>query len=154
VVDLEQLHAFIVRAKAEAYVGGGKKSLAYRPDSHDLQVSESEFAYLDSYFGGTDFLGQEVVYWQGRAVWVMNYYGHILEPVSIGAADAGGIIQESLSNLYQERRFLGGFRHQTRTGLYIDTNEGDVKSFKGLEWIEKREVRVYELLYHGGLVKA
>ncbi len=67
-LDLEQLHAFIVRAKAEAYVGEGRKSLAYRPDSHDLQVAEGAFAYLDSYFGGTDFLGQEVVYLQHQAV--------------------------------------------------------------------------------------
>jgi hypothetical protein len=36
---------------------------------------------------------------------------------------------------------------------YIDTKEGDVSFFTGREWIERRGVKVYELLYHGGLIK-
>jgi hypothetical protein len=59
--SLEQLNTFIVRAKAAAYVGGGAKSLSYRPGSHDLQFHEGTFSYLDSYFGGADFLGQAEV---------------------------------------------------------------------------------------------
>ena len=81
----EQLNTFIVRAKAATYVGGGAKSLSYRPGSHDLQFHEGAFSYLDSYFGGSDFLGQEVVYYEGQPVWVMNYYGRILEPALITA---------------------------------------------------------------------
>jgi hypothetical protein len=149
----EQLNAFIVRAKAATYVGGGARSLSYRPGSHDLQFHESPFSYLDSYFGGSDFLGQEVVYHEGEPVWVMNYYGRILEPSLISAAEAGQIIQESLSRMYGEGRFLGGFEHATPKGTYIDTSDGDVTSFTGREWIAREGVRVYELVYHGGLVK-
>jgi hypothetical protein len=150
---LEQLNAFIVRAKAATYVGGGAKSPSHRPGSHDLQFHEGAFSYLDSYFGGTDFLGQEVVYYEGKPVWAMNYYGRILEPSMITAADAGQIIQESLSKMYQEGRFLGGFEHTTEIGTYVDASEGDVASFTGREWIVRDNVKVYELAYHGGLVK-
>ena len=150
---LERLNAFIVRAKAATYAGGGTKSPSHRPGSHDLQFHEGAFSYLDSYFGGTDFLGQEVVYYEGKPVWAMNYYGRILEPSMITAADAGQIIQESLSKMYQEGRFLGGFEHTTENGTYVDTSEGDVASFTGKEWIVRDNVRVYELTYHGGLVK-
>jgi hypothetical protein len=150
---LEQLNAFIVRAKAATYVGGGAKSPSHRPGSHDLQFHEGAFSYLDSYFGGTDFLGQEVVYYEGKPVWAMNYYGRILEPSMITAADAGQIIQESLSKMYQEGRFLGGFEHTTENGTYVDTSEGDVASFTGKEWIVRDNTKVYELAYHGGLVK-
>ena len=149
----EQLNAFIVRAKAATYVGGGTKSLSYRPGSHDLQFHEGAFSYLDSYFGGTDFLGQEVVYFKGRPVWVMNYYGRTLERTLITAEQAGRIIQESLSRMYKERRFLGGFEHSTRNSTYADRSEGDVTSFTGREWIIRENVKVYELVYHGGLVK-
>ena len=45
---LDQLSAFIVRAKATAYVGQGPKSLSYRPGSHDLQFHDGDFSYLDS----------------------------------------------------------------------------------------------------------
>ena len=150
---LEQLNAFIVHAKAATYVGGGARCLAYRPGSHDLQFHEGAFSYLDSYFGGSDFLGQEVVYYEGAPVWVMNYYGRILDPALISAAEAGQIIQESLSRMYQEGRFLGGFEYATPLGTYVDTSDGDVAAFTGREWITRQGARVYELVYHGGLVR-
>ncbi len=151
---LGDLEKFIVEAKSYTYVGDGKKSLAYRPNSIDLQYHNPPFAYLDSYFGGTDFIGQEVVYFEGRAVWVMNYYGYILLPDKIAAADAGRVIKASLSELYREGRFLGGFEYQVAPYIYTDTNNGDFSHFTGLEWITVGGERVYELVYHGGLVKA
>ena len=153
-LDLERLNAFIVKAKAATYVGGGVQSPSCRPGSHDLEFHEGAFSYLDSYFGGADFLGQEVVYYEGEPVWAMNYYGRILEPAMITPAEAGQIIQESLSRMYEEGRFLGGFEHATANGTYVDTSEGDVSSFRGKEWIVRGDVRVYELVYHGGLVRS
>jgi hypothetical protein len=151
---LERLNAFIVKAKAATYVGGGVRSPPCRPGSHDLEFHEGAFSYLDSYFGGTDFIGQEVVYYDDEPVWAMNYYGRILEPAMITAEEAGRIIQESLSKMYEEGRFLGGLEHDTGNGIYVDTSEGDVASFTGREWITRGGVKVYELIYHGGLVKA
>ena len=152
-VSLDQLTAFIVRAKAATYVGGGAKGPSCRPGSHDLRFQEGEFAYLDSYFGGADFIGEEVVYHQGRPAWAMNYYGRILAPARITAAEAGAMIQESLSLMYREGRFLGGFEHQAGADTYVDTSQGDVASFSGKEWIARDGFRVYELVYHGGLIQ-
>lgn len=150
---LQELHDFIVRAKAATYVGDGVKLLPYRPGSHDLQFHEPPFAYHDSYFGASDFLGQEVVYHDSLPVWVMNYYGYILEPTEIEAAESGRVIKASLSKLYKERRFLGGFEHTVEEFSYVDTSEGDVSHFTGREWITRQGKIVYELVYHGGLVK-
>src|SRR4030042_6187558 len=122
---LEDLNGFVVHAKAATYVGGGTRSLSYRPGSHYLQFHEGGFSYLDSYFGGADFIGQEVVYFEGRPVWAMNYYGRSLEPSRIAAWEAGQVIKESLSALYQQGRFLGSFEYATDKGVYTDTNEGD-----------------------------
>jgi hypothetical protein len=152
-VSLQQLEHFIVKAKAATYVGDGEKAESCRQGSHDLKFQEGPFSYLDSYFGGTDFIGQEVVHYENEPVWAMNYYGRIIEPEKITAAEAGQIIKESLSLMYREGRFLGGFKHGTRNGIYRDTSQGDVESFTGVEWITRENVRVYELLYHGGLIK-
>lgn len=152
-IPLQQLHQFIVRAKAATYVGDGMKTESCRPGSHDLKFEEGSFSYLDSYFGGSDFIGQEVVYYLGEPVWAMNYYGRILAPEKIKAAEAGMVIKESLSRLYWEGRFLGGFEHVTQHGTYVDTNQGDPESFTGVEWIIRENSKVYELFYHGGLVK-
>ena len=152
-LSLDQLNAFIVRAKAATYVGGGVHAAPCRPGSRDLRFEDRPFAYLDSYFGGADFLGEEVVYHEGKPVWAMNYYGRILEPGLIGAAQAGQVIQASLSAMYLEGRFLGGFQCPVGDFTYFDTSEGDVTSFIGREWITRGDVHVYELLYHGGLIK-
>lgn len=148
-----ELEKFIVRAKTATYVGSGAHSLSRRPASHDLEFHESPFAYLDSYFGGSDFIGEEVVYYNDQPVWAMNYYGRILEPAHITGAEAGLAIKESLSHMYQEGRFLGGFEYTTEHGIYHDTNQGDFSSFTGREWIERDGLTVYELHYHGGLIK-
>ncbi len=149
----EQLHTFIVRAKAATYVGSGAQGASSRPGSHDLQYREGDWLYIDSYFGGTDFIGEEAVFFEGKPVWAMNYYGYILRPELLSAAEAGSMIKASLSILYAEGRFLGGFRHSAGNLTYIDTSEGDFSHFHGKEWIEREGVRAYELLYHGGLVK-
>jgi len=150
---LEELNSFVVHAKAATYVGGGTRSLSYRPGSHDLQFHEGSFSYLDSYFGGADFIGQEVVYFEGRPVWAMNYYGRILEPAKIEAQEAGQIIQQSLTEMYRQGRFLGGFEHAVGSCTYVDSNEGAVDSFTGIERIMRDGVEVYRLVYHGGLIK-
>jgi hypothetical protein len=109
------------------------------------------FSYLDSYFGGSNFIGQEVVFRQ-PAVWAMNC-GRVLEPELINARKTGQLIQDSLSELYKQERFLGGFEYTADAGTYVDTNEGDLSSFAGREWITRGTVKVYELVYHGGLIK-
>ena len=152
-IPLDELHHFIVRAKAATYIGSGEPSPSCRPGSHDLAYTVTPFDYHDSYFGGADFLGQEVVYYHGQPIWAMNYYGRLIEPSMISAAEVGVVLKESLSLLYVEDRFLGGFEHQAELGIYFDTSEGDVSSFSGREWIECEGELVYELVYHGGMVR-
>jgi hypothetical protein len=149
---LVSLNAFIVRAKSVSYVGDGQPAPSFRPGSHDLKFSEGDWAYLDSYFGGRDFIGEEVVYYQGKPVWAMNYYGRILRPDLITPAQTGQVIKASLSKMYLEGRFLGGFEYQHEGFKYIDGNEGELASFRGRESISRDGVRTYELFYHGGMI--
>lgn len=149
----EELTAIIVRAKAATYVGGGDKTKSSRPGAHDLAWAEGEWRYLDSYFGGTDFLGQEVLWRSYEPVWAMNYYGAVGRPDLIDAERAGQTIKAALSALYGEGRFLGGFDWTGPFGRYVDRSEGSVASFRGREVIEVGGVEAYALDYFGGLVK-
>jgi hypothetical protein len=148
------LHDFILHAKSATYVGRGQKLLPYRLGSHDLQFFEGNWAYHDSYLGENDFIGEEVVYFQNKVVWAMNYYGRILEPGLINSAQAGSIIQQSLTKMYAEGRFLGNFTCTSGEYTYQDTNQGNVEYFTGKEWINRNGIIVYELVYHGGLLKS
>lgn len=110
---MRMLEQFIVEAKAACYVGGkAAEPKASRTGAHDLSYVRGAFRYLDSYFGGTDFLGQEVVWKNEEPIWALNYYGRILDPERIDGERAGNIIKKALVALYQEGRFLGGFTYQ------------------------------------------
>ena len=146
----EELEHFIVQAKRQTYVGGGKKLLPYRLGSKDLQFAQGDWTYHDSYLGESDFIGQEIVYFQKTPVWGMNYFGRILRPDKITSPQAGEMIMQSLSRMYLEERFLGRFEHREGHLSYVDQNEGDTHSFQGREQIFHGDDLVYELFYHGG----
>jgi hypothetical protein len=153
-ISIQDLISFILLAKQATYVGGGNKLLPYRLGSHDLQFFKEDWAYHDSYLGESDFIGEEIVYHCSKVVWGMNYYGRILHPDKITSAQAGAIIQQSLSKMYQTGRFLGGFQHTVAEFSYTDTNDGDALFFTGREWIELKGEKVYQLEYHGGQVNS
>ncbi|MGO8264243.1 DUF5680 domain-containing protein, partial [Rhizobium ruizarguesonis] len=79
-----------------------------RPGSHYIGYERCYWRYLDSYFGGTDFAGQEVVLLADEPVWAMNYFGCVIAPDLIDGAAAGTVIKTALSAMYREGRFLGG----------------------------------------------
>ena len=152
-MNIATLNDVIVRAKAATYVGGGVKIGPGRPGAHELGWSEGDWRYLDSYFGGTDFLGQEVLRLAGEPVWAMNYYGYILRPDLIDGQRAGETIKAALSAMYRQGRFLGGFEWIGAFGTYIDSSRGDAGHFHGRESIVVAGEEAYALDYFGGLVK-
>lgn len=152
-MNLRALEAFVVAAKRATYVGNGERAEASRRGAHDLTFEQGGFAYRDSYFGGTDFQGQEVVWHDGQPVWAMSYYGYIVDPQRIDAARAGATIKAALSALYEQGRFLGGFAYTGPHGIYRDTSTGDVAHFHGRESITVGDVEAYALDYFGGLVR-
>ncbi len=149
-IDMTTLERFIVSAKAACYVGDGASTKPSRNGSHDLEFQDGDWRYLDSYFGGTDFLGQEVVWFKGAPVWAMNYYGYILRDDLIDASRAGNVIKVVLATLYQDGRFLGGFEMPVGEYVYADGNTGNVRNFHGVETISLDSEIVSRLDYRGG----
>ncbi|MDE1993913.1 MAG: hypothetical protein KGI75_15530 [Rhizobiaceae bacterium] len=151
--DLAELNDFIVAAKAETYVGDGQALPSCRSGSHDLGYRSGRWRCLDSYFGGTNFAGQELVWLDDEPVWAMNYFGRIAEPDLIDAKAAGMIIKSALMRLYlDEKRFLGGFEFEHAFGRYVDRSTGACDHFIGHEVILVNGCKAYELDYRGGLI--
>lgn len=151
---MDGLEPFVVRAKAAAYVGGGQNAAPSRTGSHDLCFDDDPWNYRDSYFGGTDFIGQEVVWHSDQPIWAMNYFGRILSNDLIDGAHAAEVIRAALSALCAEGRFLGGFETWHGDFHYADETMGTVNAFSGIERIITQGILVYWLDYHGGLIWA
>ena len=120
----------------------------------DLTFESEEWRYRDSYFGSTDFLGQETVWFGTEPVWAENYYGYIIRPDLIDANRAGVTIKAALSAIYQEGRFLGGFDWSGPHGHYQDRSPGALTHFRGREVILVSGIEAYALDYCGGLIKS
>lgn len=149
---MENLEKFIVKAKANGWVGAepfGKKIPSSRMDSFDITFSEGDFFYQDSFVGLTDFCGQEHICYKGNVVWSMAYLGNTL---SLDLFDTS-FLKNALGALYSERRFLGEFHYEQEKYKYHDVNQGDFKSFQGKEEIWFEDKLIYELKYFGGLVR-
>ncbi len=152
-MDKVALNAFVVVAKSKTYVADGGRRPACRAGSHDTGHEHGPWRYLDSYFGGTDFAGQEVVWFADEPVWAMNYFGRIADSDLIDAAKAGCVIKAALTRLYlDQKRFLGGFEYDHAFGRYVDRSIGDCANFSGEETIWVGGGKAYELDYRGGLI--
>ena len=77
----KDLIKFLIEAKKQTYANElVKKSSSTRVGSHDYEYSIEDMTYHDTYFGGTRFMGEEVVYQkEDEPIWGMNYYGVILD---------------------------------------------------------------------------
>lgn len=57
------LYEFLVDAKKQIYANENvKKQLSSRKVSFDYEYISNSMTYHDTYFGGTNFMGEEVVY--------------------------------------------------------------------------------------------
>ena len=79
--ELIDLQNFLIEAKKETYANGTvEKVKSTRRGSSDYEYKNDKYSYHDTYFGGTDFQGQEVVYQQeDTPIWGMIYYGRTLD---------------------------------------------------------------------------
>ncbi len=148
----EELVDFIMRAKSATWNGDGIASLSYPPGLRDLQYDEPRLAHLDSYFGDTNFLGQEVVWHEGKAIWVMNYHGQIIRPETYGGARAGTTSQVGRQRVYDQGTFLGEHKFELEHSTFHMTTTGDLAAFSGSEWHEIDGDTVYRFDFHGGIV--
>lgn len=152
-IDVGELNRFVVMAKQGTYVGNGRRAEPSRMGAQDLVFGDGAWSYRDSYFGGTDFIGQETVWHEGVPVWAMNYYGYITRPDLIDGRRGGDTIKAALTAMYAEGRFLGGWEWSGPHGDYRDDSTGDVTHFSGRETIHVGVDEAYALDYHGGLIK-
>ena len=77
---MQNLETFLIKAKKQTYANANiKKALSTRNQSKDYEYQDGNYLYHDTYFGTTNFIGEEVVYLDNQIYWAMNYYGKTLD---------------------------------------------------------------------------
>lgn len=147
-----KLEQFLVKAKMHTYASsgeGGERDL--EDGSKELIYEEGDWQYRDRYFGFNPFIGEEVVWKNGKVVWVMNYCGRVLSE-DVSAKEVYEFLKKAMRQVKEDRPFRGPTEFLEGGFRYADKNDGSAEDFSGIENIYFQDGKVYELRYHGGTV--
>jgi hypothetical protein len=153
---MDKLREFLIEAKKQTYANESvEKQKSSRIGSNDYEYSANNMTYHDTYFGGTNFMGEEVVYEQNDTpIWGMNYYGVTLDnTLSEEAMDKAlrpALMQVGIDDIIPVRgpkEFINGEYR------YVFNVNGNLEKFEGEEVIYKGDKKIYILKCHGGIIK-
>ena len=145
-----KLNEFLVKAKKSGYAT--KEAEKLENGSKVLFYQEREYEYKDTYFGFNPFIGEEIVFFQGTFIWGMNFYGKVISD-KVSAKDVYKFLKKAMLQIKEDRPFRGPSEFKEDDWKYTDESKGDIDNFSGKEKIYYRNELVYELEYHGGLIK-
>ena len=164
---LDNLAAFLVRAKKDTYANGDQAKKIIEPDgSTSLVYEEINWKYHDNYFGGEPFGGREVVFFKDKAVFFMNYFGKVFDHVS-DFKPVYEFLQKALSQVSEKSPFRGpsffvnskviDIKQKEISSIddnfvYFNSLDGNIENFCGNELIVCRNIKVFEARYCGGLI--
>ncbi len=146
--DLDALIAFRLEANVNTYAAFMNEVDATRPGSHDFRYANGDYLYHDTYVGGEQFAGQEAIWRDGTAVYAMNYLGRVLED-----SFSGNFLKEALRKADAKMPYRGPEYYQSGEYTYRCKVTGDFAWFQGCEEIYRNETKVYECVFHGGMLR-
>lgn len=146
--DNSKLVEFLLKAKHNCYAAHKpEEKISSRMKSHDIQYEDGSYLYMDSYYGGNKFAGEEVVWHRDEPIWAMNFAGRVLaEPFE------GDFLKEALMHVPKDKPFRGPSVYSNGDYRYHCAVSGDVNWFSGCEEIYYEDKKVFELAFHGGSI--
>lgn len=138
---------FIIEAKRNTYAGKNNQVESSRDGSIDYEYIKGDYKYRDSYIGSNYFSGQEIVWVKDNPYWSMNYIGKVTdEPFS------GDFLKEALRNNTEEMMYRGPKLYENGDYTYLCNVDGNPEWFEGRELIFYKNIQIYELKFHGGII--
>lgn len=130
---MKDIEHFLIEAKKETYANETvEKVTSSRLNSKDYEYKNGNMLYHDTYFGGTNFIGEEVVYVDSEIYWAMNYYGVTLDE-TLGEEAMDEALRLALMMVGKDEVIpvRGPKEFQNGEYKYTFEVEGDLKRFSG-----------------------
>lgn len=152
---MNNIEEFLIEAKKQTYANENvEKVNSSRLNSKDYEYKKDNMIYHDTYFGETNFIGEEVVYIDNDIYWAMNYYGVTFDD-TLGEEAMDKALRPALIMVEKDDIIPVRGPKEFNNGEYkytFDAN-GDLNYFNGIETIYKNDKKIYELKCSGGLIK-
>lgn len=149
-MNIEEIKSFLIRANRNGYGNTSIKPVDETDGSHTIIYKEKDWLFHDNYFGGEPFGGREVISHNNKPVWMMVYYGFVVDTTPL--AEVYGFLKKALLNFKDDAPHRGPEKLEEGEWLYTNTVDIDFSNFSGEEVITFKNKEVYRAKYQGGLV--
>lgn len=153
-METQRLKEFVLKASQSTYASADQSIKQVQPDkSTTIAFSDEDFEgleYHDNYFGGEPYGGREVVFLEGKPVWMMVYYGWVIK--NQNADNVYEVLMAALRRSTIDMPYRGPNLYEQDGWRYANEVQGTFENFHGHEKIFNRGELVYEARYMGGLV--
>lgn len=154
--NINRLRDFIVKAKTQKYLYymQAEKNVCPEEIIHEkFTYSEEGFTMEDKYCRNLPFSGQEIVRFQNRPIWIMNYYGEkVVRDAVVQSEEVLNVNRLWILMFYQDGGVNGLLMQDIKDDRYIIENEGNYTMFNGKGALLRKHQSIYEITFHGGLV--
>ena len=141
---MNKLKNFLIEAKKQTYANANiEKSPSSRLNSNDYEYRNENMIYHDTYFGGTKFIGEEIVYIDNQTFWGMNYYGITLDE-SLGEEAMDNALCPALMMVGDDTDIIpvrGPKQFINGDYKYTFQVDGTLESFIGTETVYKNNIK-------------
>lgn len=157
---MENLEEFLIIAKLNTYANGKSARVeSSRQGSKDYHFEkfydDKKYIYHDTYFGGKKFIGEEIVYFDSKPSFAMNYYGSVLDEDE-SEIIFNNVLRNALMKVGEDKSVLplrGPSEFVVENYVYNFKSIGTLENFIGEETITKNGELVYKLCCHGGVIE-
>jgi hypothetical protein len=149
----QELYEFIDRAGKATWAGDGEKITPEREGFDELEYSEGDFYYRDSFTGYTKSRGTELVRYKGQTVWAASYGGGMVDGKEDIQNECFTFLKKAMSadeDGFQS--FRGPHSYKDGDWEYSYIQDGDINEFSGSEEIKYKGELVFYHKMIGGII--
>ncbi len=147
-MELEALKQFLVYAKLNSYANDSVKYNSTQLNTKQIAITNGNFLFIDEYVGENPFSGVETVFYKGKPIWQMHYYGSTIE----NPDKVYSFLKKALRNIDEDFPLRGKDSFNNGTFSYHIKINGSMEQFKALETIAKEGKEIYKCKIMGGIV--
>ncbi len=150
-MDAELLRQFLIDSNKAGYAGGEEKKWIKEDNgSTTIPFEKGNWKSHDNFFGGEPYGGRTVVSYKNKPMWIMVYYGLVIESVEV--KQVYEVLKQALMNMPEDYPYRGPKEYKNNDFIYKNFWTGELDNFSGEEKIYKNEKLIYKANYIGGFV--
>jgi len=145
------IQKFLEEADKQGYANPDATVAVGYDGGHLIEYIDDAWHYRDLFYGGEPYAGQEVIYYQDKAVWAMQYRGW-LQKTERPSGHVYAFLRHALSAGSRSKTYRGPAKFTEDMFRYANSWSGGFENFEGQEQIYDGEQLIYQAKYMGGLV--